>query len=625
MSRAQAATVAVVSLLSLLVVLAYANSLLNGFANDDHVIIVQNKLITQLRNIPTLFTRDYWASSRNPNEAIPPPSTGLYRPFVMTTYALNYAAGGLNPFGYHAANLLLHLLATWLVYLLALRLNCSPGGALIAAAIFAVHPLHTEAVTGIVGRAELLMAASVLGGLVLAVNGSRWLALGVFTIGLFSKEQAAVLPVLLVLYEVCVRRAGTRRVDQPVALFSRSSRLLHYGGYLLVLAVYLTIRSHTLGGLRPPSLGFLENPAAFADWPVRLLTLLKVAGRYLWLCLWPASLSADYSYNAIPLARSLFDPAVLWALVAWGSLGAAAVWAFRRDGRFTFCIGLTLLTFLPVSNLVISIGTIMGERLFYLPSAGLCLLVGLGWDRLTGRLTSRAVRLGAAALVAGLCLALAVRTVVRNQDWINNETLFRHDAQVVPENAKVYAYLGKALKDKGAREDALNAYQAALRLYPEYAKTDAPFNAGFGDALLQNGRVEEGIQALERAVSLDPQWSSLHYNLGLAYARQGIFEKAETAWRQALALYPNAPHIHSSLSRLLIEQGRFAEALAEADAALQQDPDFLLALGNRAWALEGLGRLEEAAAGYERVLARNPDFTDLRAKLAGLRSRMRTE
>jgi tetratricopeptide (TPR) repeat protein len=75
----------------------------------------------------------------------------------------------------------------------------------------------------------------------------------------------------------------------------------------------------------------------------------------------------------------------------------------------------------------------------------------------------------------------------------------------------------------------------------------------------------------------------------------------------------------------LIEQGRFAEALEEADAALQQDPDFLLALGNRAWALEGLGRLEEAAAGYERVLAKNPDFTDLRAKLAGLRSRMRTE
>ena len=174
MRRVQAGTVAVVSLLILLVVCSYANSFGNGFANDDHVIIVQNKLITQLRDIPTLFARDYWASSRNLNEAIPPPSTGLYRPFVMTTYALNYAVGGLNPFGYHVVNLFLHLLATCLVYLLALRLNCSPGGAFVAAAVFAVHPLHTEVVTGIVGRAELLMAASALGGLVLVLNGWRW-------------------------------------------------------------------------------------------------------------------------------------------------------------------------------------------------------------------------------------------------------------------------------------------------------------------------------------------------------------------------------------------------------------------------------------------------------------------
>jgi tetratricopeptide (TPR) repeat protein len=624
-SRAPAGTLAA-ALLSLLVVAAYANSLRNGFTGDDHVIIVQNKLITRLHALPTLFARDYWASSRNPNEAIPPPGTGLYRPVVLTTYALNYAVGGLSPVGYHAVNLLLHLLVTWLVYRLAWQLRLSPEGALAAAAIFAVHPLHTEAVTGIVGRAELLMAASVLGGLLLAVHGFRWLAFGAFTLGLFAKEQAAVLPALLLLSGLCLDRSvstSTSNIEPRTVHLRRG--IARYGGYVLILAAYLAVRGYSLGGLRPPSLGFLENPAAFADWPVRLLTLLKVAGRYLWLFVWPGPLSSDYSYNAIPLARSVVDPGVLWSVLAWGSLIVAALWAFRRDGRVTFSIGLMVVTFLPVSNVIIPIGTLVGERLFYLPSAGLCLLAGWAWDRLYPRLTSRTGRVGAVALVAGLCLVLTVRTVARNQDWADNETLFRHDAQVVPENAKVYAYLGKALKDRGAHAEALQAYQTALRLYPDYAKSDAPFNAGYGDALLQTGRVAEGVKALEQAVSLDPQWSSLHYNLGLAYARQGDFDRAEKAWRRALALYPRAPHIHSSLSRLFIERGRYAEALAEAEAALAQDPDFLLALGNRAWALESLGRLEEAAAGYELVLAKNPGFSDLRAKLASLRARMRKE
>lgn len=611
------------ALLALLIALSYGNSLGNEFANDDLVIIVKNRLITRLDNIPRLFTQDYWASRRDPREAIPPPGSGLYRPFVLATYALNYAVGALNPIGYHLVNLLLHLLVTWLVYRLALQLGVSPSAATAAAVIFAVHPLHTEAVTGIVGRAELLMAACVLGGLLLAATGRLWASLGAFAVGLFSKEQAAVFPVLLVLYDLCLGHAPGAALDRPAGGARLKTVLSRYGGYLVLLAGYLLFRATVLGGLRPPPLGFLENPPIFADWMTRWLTLVKVDGRYLWLSIWPSALSPDYSYNAIPLARSLFEPGVLWGGLAWGGLLALAIWSFRKGlRRACFAVGFTLMTFAPVSNLLVPIGTLMGERLFYLPSAGLCLLLGIGWEGLMARFAARPARLAAHILLGLLCLGLTVRTVIRNQDWVTTETLFRRAAEVVPGNAKVHVFIGKSLMDRGERAEALQEYETALRLYPDYAGTDPSFNAGYGDLLLHAGRIEEGLRALERAVSLDPQWSSLHYNLGLAYARQERYEQAEQEWRQALALYPDAPHIRSSLSRLLIERGRFAEALTEAESALQQDPEFVLAIGNRAWALEGLGRLEEAAAGYERVLAKNPSFEDLRARLQRLRARL---
>ena len=617
---------AIYFLLALLVVAAYANSFGNGFASDDYFLIVKNRLITDLRQIPSLYIKDYWASMRDPNEAVPPPTTGLYRPAVVTSYAINYAAGALNPAGYHLVNLLLHLLATCLVYLLAKRLPCSSEGSLAAAAVFAVHPLHTEAVTGVVGRAELLMAVGTMGALLFEVYGYRRLALAAFALGLFSKEQAAVLPAILLLSDLCLASPSPSNVERRTMILA--GLIKKYVWYAVVLAAYLAIRAYALGGLQSPPSDSLENPLIHSEWAPRLLTVLKVAGLYIWLFFWPAALSADYSYNSIPIARSLADPWTLWAIAVWTTLLGIAWWAYRRDRRISFGIGVLLITFFPVSNLIVSIGTIMGERLFYLPSAGLCLLLGLGYERavIFSKLPTSniALRTFCHVCLALVCLALTYRTMERNRDWSDTETLFRQAVKIVPQNAKAYAYLGKALKDRGEYGRALEAYRTALQLYPEFGGR-GDFNAGYGDVLVQMGRVDEGIHALETAVRVDPEWSATRYNLGLAYVRQRRYEDAEAQWRRALALNPRSPHIHNSLSRLFIERRQFTEALVEAEAALRLDPDFLLALGNRAWALEGMGRPEEAAAGYERVLEKNPGFSDLRLRLDRLRGRLALE
>jgi Flp pilus assembly protein TadD len=303
-------------------------------------------------------------------------------------------------------------------------------------------------------------------------------------------------------------------------------------------------------------------------------------------------------------------------------------------------MGLTLLFFFPASNLVVPIGTIMGERLFYLPSAGLCLLAGVAWEQFvgwTGRTRSGeprsmpfAVPMGVLLLV-GLLVAYTGRTMLRNQDWVNTKTLFQRAVEVIPQNAKAQAVFGyELLRNAKSREEldlALKAFQGAIELYPDYPRTDPELNNQMGALFIRLGKPAEAATVFERAVVLAPFWSILHNNLALAYADLGQHEKAEATWRQALRLNPDHPRIHSNLSRFLIQRGRFVEGLAEAERALQTAPSLAWAQFNRALALEGLGRVEEAAAGYERLLGQESVGenlrTDARQRLQALRERRR--
>ncbi len=207
-----------VTFVALLAVLPFVNSFGNNFAFDDGIAIVENPLIKSLRNVPTLLTSGYWE---------PYPRMGkLYRPLVTISYAANYAMGGLRPFGYHLINLLLHLAVSLLVYRLALRLFRQPEGALVAAALFAVHPLHTEAVTGIVGRAELFAAAFFLLAWWWDLEGRgrpRYIvgSLAAFALALVSKEHAVALPGVLALSDLYAAREWGRQRTPEMARWFR--------------------------------------------------------------------------------------------------------------------------------------------------------------------------------------------------------------------------------------------------------------------------------------------------------------------------------------------------------------------------------------------------------------------
>ena len=618
----------IVVLLTLLVTLAYWNTLENGFPLDDQALVEENTLMTRMDYLPTLLTSDYWAGARDPAVARNIES-GLYRPLVLLSFAFNYAVSGRQPRDYHLVNVLLHLLVAFLVYALALQIGISLLGALVSAVLFAVHPIHTEPVASIVGRAELLMAVGVLAGLRWAIQDRLVLSLCAFVLALLSKEQAVMLPVLLMLYD-CTRgkpwENGTGWGAKLHALLAR------YGPYAVVLAAYAILRSLALGGLHPPPARFLHNPLPYLDLPQRLFTAMKVAGQYLWLCLWPHALSADYSYDAIPVSQSLFDAGVIFGIVVWGGLCILALWMYRRTPVITFAVGFLALTFLPVSNLIVPIGTIMGERLFYLPSVGLCLLIGLAYERVTTRSDVRsttydvrrtsqviprippashlvprtsnfAPRTVASTIALALvCLGLTLRTIDRNRAWVNSESAMDAVLQVYPNNAKAHAWLAETAIEHRDWDAALRHSEEAVRIYPDYEATDSVILTTYGLALVETGHIPEGIAKMERASALDPTWSELSRLLGVAYAKAQRYVEAEHAFQQAVRLNPDNRHAHFGLSYLYLERGNYEPAVHEAEDALRSRPDFMEPRYIRARALEALGRNQEALEEYARVM-----------------------
>ncbi len=613
------------ALILLVAVLAYLQTLGNGFVFDDHM-IEGNWMIRSLRHFPQMFTSGYW-------EGVEPggrfAGTKLYRPLVIASFAVNYAVGGLEPLGYHAVNILLHAGVSLAIYGSGASVGLSREGAAVAAVLFAVHPLHTEAVAGVVGRAEILMALGVLLALAGYARGGRVARVGslaAFTLALLAKEQAVVLPGLLVLHELCRRRRAALVPRWGVFARSLLLRLLPFMG---ILGTYVLLRIWLFGWVAVPIPVFLDNPLAAAPLGPRLLTVLVVAGRYLSLFLWPTPLSPDYSYDQIPLATSPLDGRVLLAILLWGSLFTLALRSFFRErGAVGFAVGFTLFTFLPVSNLLVPIGTIMGERLFYLPSVGLCWLVGLGWEAVWSRFHRTHLRW---AVCAAILLAFMAQTLRYTRVWHDDLSLFAHGVTAAPKSAKMHRSVALALlglyHGEGVsttvsetvgvdllavvrKDEAMTHLLRATEIYPDYASA---WNE-IGLQQTRDQRWEQALAAFQKVIALDPGSPAPHLSLGAVYEKIGRSDDALAAFRRAAALNPGLAGAHENLSRVYERRGWGDASQAERELALfPADPRVWLRAGST---FHRLGWSEEALAAFRQAAALKPDLAEAHLALA---------
>jgi len=552
-------------LLALLSLGAYWPMFQNDFVWDDQEFIVKNRAIRSLW--PPAYL---WGC----------PGSGYpwlgQRPVVALSFALDYALWKGNPWGYHLANLLLHLSCTLGVFFLARNFFRYQAPAFAAGALFAVHPGHGEAVVAFLGRSDLLATAFVLLA-ALAYLGS-WqgkrkpllygLSLGSFLLGCLAKETALGFLGIVLFLEGLRQKAegGTWR-----------SSVIRITPFVLVALFYGIYRHSILAG----------EPTRFTWWSgntaLGVKALFGAFAEYLRLFLFPLRLSPWYEVSAPGLGLDgkaflgfLSLCFMLWALLLF----------WKRDARKVLSLGWFLSGMLlvlggwllPLSGLK-GLGGLPGpvvaERWLYLPSVGGCLLAGLGLNYWWAREEAR----GKAFILVGGCALLSLllwRQISWNPTWRSEESLARALVAQAPRTALGYYNLANALAQKGELDDAEGFYRQAIRLKPDYAKA---FN-NIGVVFARMGRREEAEQEYREALRLNPGYAEPHNNLGNLLAAQGAWESAEEEYRQALRLNPDYAEAHYNLGTVYEDSKEFQRAEQEYQEAIRLRPGYVQAHNN---------------------------------------------
>lgn len=616
--------------LAVLSVLVYLNSIGNGFAYDDVLIIEKNPLIRSVSNIPRLFIIGYWDTWYA--------GAAAYRPFLMMTFALNYFVSGAEAWSYHLVNVLLHAANGCLLYFLLIRYQVSLSLAAVAGIIFAIHPVHTEAVSNVIGRGEVL-AAFWCGmswlcwkeyqeaarpfrkyGLLLAASGA-------YLIGLLTKESIIVLPVLLFGLDLFradrvteLRQFGVRFLKQAVP----------YLGFVGGLAIYFGLRSMAGQILSQSSEISLPEMAKLSSWG-RLCTMASMSLEYFRLLVIGYPLRPYYD----PLAFGvLSSPNWRSWLGLFGVIGLAlgAIVAYRRAPIVTFAIGFVFVTLGLFSNIVFLVGSLVAERFLYLPSVGYAILIA--W--FAERYVFSAFRTGKPALGQFLpavvllvcCVGYIGITTRRNLDWANNEALFTRFIETDPKSSLGYTIVGDIFLQRGELPEARRLFDTCLTLSP----SSFAGHWGLCQIDFQEGKVLDCRKRIDFLLGFEPpqllppadDWAQVHMLNARLSVQEQNWEKAIIEADRAVTLSPVVPDAQLLAADIRVQANQMDTALRLYQALIRQYPDFDRGFNNYGVVLLRLGKLTEAEIQFQQALRLNPDSTVAARNLGLVQSRLQS-
>lgn len=520
------------------------------FAYDDNEFVVANQSIRSLGGALAALALPF------PPEQ---PERGLYRPLVNLSYALDHALWDGRALGFQATNLALYLVVVLLVWRLSWVYMQSEGFAAATALLFAVHPLHCEAVDSVAGRSEVLALLFSLLALLAcerALRGARaasgWILASAlaYALACASKETGVVLPAILAV-QVLSHAPPGRRAGLRAWLVA----LRPLAPHVLVLLAYLLLRGAVLGRFAPAT-ALLSGQGLEA----RIATIGTVYLANLVLLVWPA-LEVDFFYQAwigLPLrvtAVALLGWAALLASaagairLAWlhfGGHGAPGADAFRSRATALCAAAIFAATLLPTSHLF-DIGALLAERFLFAPSLGFLLLAVLGGRRLL-RAGAPWLRpqLAGALVVGALAVVGAWRSHARAREWRDPVLLWRAAERSLPADVRVPTNLAAALIDRGDLEAARDALARALAIDPDYR----PALGNRATLLLEEGRLDEAAATYQRMLDIDDEDFLTWYNLGRVELQRGRRQLAAQHFRRSLELNPNYSYARLGLESL---------------------------------------------------------------------------
>ena len=636
-----------VSLILIISIAIYSNTLKNGFVYDDAKTIVNNTLIKNLDNLPKLLPPlnpllnkegkgvvDYFAASGEMS----------YRPVVTLTYFIDYWLYGLKPWGYHLTNLILHSMNGVLLYIflmLIIKTRCKTQDArdkiqetkgilsltsnflpLVSSLIFVTHPVLTEAVNAISFREDLLCFLFFISALILYISHRSLLiahcskfkafsfqfsALSFYLLALLSKEMAITLPLIIFLYEwiygkqppltnVPLNKGGLRGLYS--ILFNRYSI-----GYIIITFLYLYLRFY-----------LFKNPVeeTLNVWLLseRLMTIPYLILKYILLLIAPVSLSADYVITPVQSLISLkfIIPIIVIMIIL---LMVASLFFNLQSSIFNlqsmFGILFLLITLIPVYN-AIPISNPLAERYLYLPMVGFAIIIGSPLTCLSVRSTQTGLMAHRSLLIAYCSLLIIISiysfaVIKRNKIWADSYSLWVDTVIKMPESFRGHNNLGVVYEKQGRLDEAIKEYRMTLSLKPGYAEA----HNNLGVVYAKQGQIDEAIKEFRTALSLKPGYAEAYNNLGIVYKKQGRLDEAIKEFRTALSLKPGYAEAHNNLGNVYEKEGQIDKAIEEYRMALSIKPDYVDAHNNLGIVYKKQGRLDEAIDKFLTVLKLNPD------------------
>ncbi|MCK5582078.1 MAG: tetratricopeptide repeat protein, partial [Candidatus Omnitrophica bacterium] len=574
------------------------------FVWDDETLVVYNPYIKDWSHLPAIFMSRLGSMAKE--------AGAFYRPVQTFTYLVDYSFGRLNAVVYHAVSMVWHILAALSVFGLIQILFKNGKLSLLSALLFIVHPIHTEAVSYISGRADSLAAFFMLSSFILYLKHDErresFVLVGMalsYVLALLSRENSLILLPLVLFYHY----AFTRPINKKA-----------FGLLIGVLIGYILWRLLVIG---TGSVAVGTPPTFFERLPGVFISLTNYY-RILWL---PFGLHMEHG----GLLFSFSEPKAIIGIVLSALILFYVLSKRSKDPFLFFAAGWFVITLLPSSNLLFPINAYMAEHWLYIPSVGFILIVARFLISLSG---GQKVRGFAFVAIVGILAFYSVLTVRQNSYWSNGINFYKRMLHYAPHSSRLYNNLAKAYHDAGKNDELIeilksaiqlqsdnalahnnlgNAYkgigdmQGAIRSYNQAIAID-PGHAGpyYNLSMIysdMDGKEEDAIAFLNRSLELSPNFSKAYTKLGLIYLKRGETEKAIKLLNRARGLDPDDPEIYHSLGYVYVQTGDHPKAMDMYLKAIEAEPNYVQAYHDLAIIYYTKGRYAQAVEYCDKAVA----------------------
>ena len=534
--------------------LAYLITLRFDFVYDDTPQIVLNSTLANWATLPTFFTSHSWKF------LLPDWPGNYYRPLFMTWLLVNRKLFGLYAPAWHATTVLVHLVATWLTFVVARQLLRNATYAGFVAILFGLHPIHVEGVAWISGVTEPLMAAFILGAFWAWIRSERQpdrallyrtLSALLFVAGCLCKETGLLFPVIAVAHDFL-----RGQFDRNTKGFFKAA--LNALPLWISAIIYLGVRALVLRGLEHANVSVLHA----------VLTIPTIFWGYMRRLVWPVHTSVFYT---TPPVTSVLQVRFWLPLLAL-FFAVVLSWRIGRRVRLAGFALLWIAVFLAPALIglpVFMIGEWIHDRYLYLPSFGFCLLAVLVISQLPSKRELFRLPAAPTATILLLAAAMALGTSIEELPWTNDFTLFLHATLLQPGSPQAQSHLATEFFRRGDVPDAELRYQYSIRLNPADWKT----RLAYGLVLYYSGQFERADQELQNAIAVQPRDSNEYFYLGMSRFNLGHYQAAEQAFAMAISTGPARTRYHFWRGFTLEREGRLSEAKAEYESELALHPD----------------------------------------------------